>query len=350
MNKSMEQALTGLIPKHDGLLSPKLIELATSLLAQSRSKASNLKAEEEIARSYACANIACERLKQTLNLPKIEPRPPCPPRVYQKLYKHLDNALAAQPTTPRKRTGPYVSKSTPTPSPAKPRATPRQTPRRSAILRKKGLQRGTIIAGLPEWVMPTIRHLCAASSAPAAAPHVFAGVSSILTLPRPLLANDHTSPEEGKKDKILALIIAVYFFVTTRLSGQETSSNDYVTKKKAALEAVAELGEGRNDWEEVTPIDVDAWMAEIGKNRWVTLDWFENITQGAGLDTPRSEAESIDTDGDVEVEDARIPSRVQLSATSASKKNTLQSGLGTMVKSSLAHGSPAYADNGSDAR
>jgi origin recognition complex subunit 6 len=61
MSRPVEQALTNLIPRHPGALPPELIELASSLLAQSRSKASNLKAEEEIGRTYACANIACER-------------------------------------------------------------------------------------------------------------------------------------------------------------------------------------------------------------------------------------------------------------------------------------------------
>lgn len=58
---SIERALTSLIPAHNGPLPSKLVERATSLLAQSRSKASNLKAEEEIARVYVCANLACER-------------------------------------------------------------------------------------------------------------------------------------------------------------------------------------------------------------------------------------------------------------------------------------------------
>ena len=61
MSRPIEQALSNLIPRHPGALPPELIELASSLLAQSKHKASNLKAEEEIGRLYACANIACER-------------------------------------------------------------------------------------------------------------------------------------------------------------------------------------------------------------------------------------------------------------------------------------------------
>ena len=61
MSRPIEQALNNLIPRHPGSIPPELIELASSLLAQSRSKISNLRAEEEIGRTYACANLACER-------------------------------------------------------------------------------------------------------------------------------------------------------------------------------------------------------------------------------------------------------------------------------------------------
>ena len=61
MSRPVEKALGEIIPRLSGPLPPELIELASSLLAQSRSKIANLKAEEEIGRTYACANIACER-------------------------------------------------------------------------------------------------------------------------------------------------------------------------------------------------------------------------------------------------------------------------------------------------
>jgi hypothetical protein len=62
MNKAAaERDLYGLLPGLTGELPSELLQLTTSLLAQSRSKASSLKPDEEIARSYVCANIACER-------------------------------------------------------------------------------------------------------------------------------------------------------------------------------------------------------------------------------------------------------------------------------------------------
>lgn len=65
MDKAVAQALNGLVPTLIGPLPPELLELAVSLLAQSRNKASSLKADEEIARSYACANLACERCEHS---------------------------------------------------------------------------------------------------------------------------------------------------------------------------------------------------------------------------------------------------------------------------------------------
>lgn len=60
-NRPVEQALGTLLPTHADDLPSELVQLATSLVAQSRSFSSSLKPEEEIARPYACAEIACKR-------------------------------------------------------------------------------------------------------------------------------------------------------------------------------------------------------------------------------------------------------------------------------------------------
>lgn len=60
-NRPVEQALSTLLPTHANDLPPELVSLALSLVAQSRSFAASLKPEEEIARPYACAEIACRR-------------------------------------------------------------------------------------------------------------------------------------------------------------------------------------------------------------------------------------------------------------------------------------------------
>ncbi|KXJ96399.1 origin recognition complex, subunit 6, partial [Microdochium bolleyi] len=75
MSRAIEANLLSLLPTQSADLPPPLVNLASSLLAQSRHN-STLKQDEEIARSYACCHIACERLKISLNLPDIQPRPP----------------------------------------------------------------------------------------------------------------------------------------------------------------------------------------------------------------------------------------------------------------------------------
>lgn len=60
-NRPVEQALGNLVPTHASDLPQDLVSLATSLVAHSRSFSSSLKPEEEIARPYACAEIACRR-------------------------------------------------------------------------------------------------------------------------------------------------------------------------------------------------------------------------------------------------------------------------------------------------
>lgn len=61
MNRAVEQDLTRLLPTLNGPLPTELVQLAVSILAQSKSRASSLRAEEEVARGYACAHIACEK-------------------------------------------------------------------------------------------------------------------------------------------------------------------------------------------------------------------------------------------------------------------------------------------------
>lgn len=61
MSRPLEPTLLSLLPTYNEELPTELKELASSLLAQSKQRASTLKAEEEVARTFACAHIACER-------------------------------------------------------------------------------------------------------------------------------------------------------------------------------------------------------------------------------------------------------------------------------------------------
>ncbi|KAK4693115.1 origin recognition complex subunit 6, partial [Lecanoromycetidae sp. Uapishka_2] len=325
MDRSVGQALNGLIPSLSGPLPKELIELAVSLLAQSRSKASSLKAEEEIARSYACANIACERLKQTLNLPKIEPRPPCPPKVYQKLYKYLDSALPARERRSSRPTGTKEVFSTPTSSPAKPRTPAKVRSAGGSVSRTKTTQKlASAAPEVPRWVMPAIRHLCKQLGAPAAPHHIFAGVSSIVS----------TNPPD--EVKIPALIIAIYSFVTTRLSGTPFPSAKYPQLRSQGLDIVkATMGDDVVS-ADVGHADVDHCMREVKNQRWTEMDWFENIPAGVGVGGDEVIVDDIGDDLDDEEtgEGHLLPiKRREIDRDHSAPQDYLQAGLGTMVGS-----------------
>ncbi|RJE23985.1 hypothetical protein PHISCL_03691 [Aspergillus sclerotialis] len=237
-NRPVEQALATLLPTHANDLPQELLSLSLSLVAQSRSFSTHLKPEEEIARPYACAEIACRRLSRALKLPPLLGNPPCPPKAYKNLYGFLERSLSTSiagpkrsgstsvtgtptrsgnsQTTPSKRT-PVSANTTPskqpaaTPTPHRPKPTPTRqaTPlkralsteaptlesrRKSPKLRPNGLSSNSSIPDAPGWVMNSIRTLCKTLSTPAPRtnsfsrppisktlpPHIFAGVSSIL--------------------------------------------------------------------------------------------------------------------------------------------------------------------------
>ncbi|KAH0039495.1 hypothetical protein KCU80_g5161, partial [Aureobasidium melanogenum] len=233
MPTPIEQALITLVPTLNSL-PQELIDLSTSLLAQSRNKASSLKPEEEIGRTYTCAHIAVERLKHRLDIDKVVARPPVAPRIYKKLYGYLDAALK-EPATPRTNRLKDVNTagtpasgrgrrsvlSTPVGTPSKTPAksvksaggTPSKTPasvaksvesvtasgRRTRSARKateeevviqdseEERQKGTEQEqekedNLPEQVRPMAEAVCDALNVPQATPHVCAALSAILQL------------------------------------------------------------------------------------------------------------------------------------------------------------------------
>ncbi|RDW72108.1 hypothetical protein BP5796_08142 [Coleophoma crateriformis] len=349
MNRSIEQALTNLIPRLNGPLPPDLVELASSLLAQSRNKASNLKAEEEVGRAYACCNIACERLKKTLDLPPIEQRPPIPPKVYKKLYAYLDQAL---PQKARKRAGEPIDNDSRTNTPTKRTAgsvVPGSHKTISAFQNertpKKGLKVGNAKdrdARIPKWVVPVIRLLCRESDAAKAMPHVLAGVESLLTLPCPEIEEtprkrarfskgneaERQGSEEIIRGKIPALIAAIYVYVEEKLSGGDFEAKAMKVQRRKALKIVqqsrsdealvARFGEDWTEWEDLDEEDVDKWLQELATKGWVHMDWYENIQSGSGLDLDPDAYDDGDGDGE---DDGREGLRIGM-----------RRGLGTMMQ------------------
>ena len=179
--------------------------------------------------------------------------------------------------------------------------------------------------------MPTIRHLCKSLAAHNAPPHVFAGVSSILTLPPPREPDSTSRAADSTRQlKIPALIVAVLFIVTTRLAGVETPAGEYARQTAIALALLKDRGAELGDQGNLE--DVNECMREIRDKGWNELDWFANIPVGGGSVTQEagnSEGEAfVDDEG---VRETLIPFKKSTDVLKHSHNNYLQAGLGTMV-------------------
>ncbi|ESA43516.1 hypothetical protein GE21DRAFT_2899 [Neurospora crassa] len=306
MNRSIEQALLSLLPTHNTTLPQPLVDLASSLLAQSRHRASTLKAEEEIARTYACAHLACDRLKITLNLPPIDPRPPIPPRIYKRLCSHLSNILPSTSSTPGRGGGtPRKAEQTTAATPRSQRTVKTPTSRlrdqqhraddltaspsagrsarsnRSAATgrtttpgtttgpgKEKPLHqfRGTLFprkdgtsgegGGLPGWMKPTLRFLLKELGPSHIGPVVMSGLESIVA-PR-----GQRTEDEWVNANLVSLLGALYLLVWRGVTwpGSDIDEGKYLAMRKkvvAALKKAREnvkvavkLGTGREEEEE----------------------------------------------------------------------------------------------------
>ncbi|KAM0430493.1 hypothetical protein ACHAPT_005840 [Fusarium lateritium] len=325
MSRQIEQALLSLMPTYGSDLPPALVELAGSLLAQSRLHASTLKAEEEIARLYACANIACDRLKITLDLPPIEPRPPIPPRIYKRLYAHLDNILPNSATTPGRTT----SGRTRTPSSrfrdigSSPASGSRPMPSRGTPTKDQSLaQFRTPLKGdagtptkstgkkaavssehaLHPWIKPTTRFLCEETDHKKLAPTILAGMEAIVT------PGGRRTEDEWVLQHITALFAAIYFFVTMRVkalaSGEAIDREGYIPLRKEILALLTRArkevsvrgldeDEAWDGWSSLKSKEFDDGVARVNERAWLTEDWYQGIADVVKL-TQRSQFDDVE--------------------------------------------------------
>ena len=175
--------------------------------------------------------------------------------------------------------------------------------------------------------MPVIRQLCNQMGAYAAPHHIFAGVSSILV-----------SEEQQSAVKIQALIVAIYILVTTRLAGIETAPDTYQNRRNLALEIVKNASMKDEADVDVSNADIDECMREVKDHKWTHMDWFRNITQGAGvgLDLPEEDEAEDGSESDEANDEGVLPMTMRTRGREDfPEQDFLQAGLGTMVKTSF---------------
>lgn len=247
------------------------------------------------------------RLKITLDLPPIEPRPPIPPRIYKRLYTHLDNILpnnadrrrsSSRVHTPNAKSsgleGSPASQSRPLPS----RGTPTKaqslaqfrskngTPTTNKTPARNGDSNDTNREGLRLWVAPVIRHICTQTDNKKIAATVVAGVETIVGGRR---AEDSWVSEHITET--LAVILHAVFVQAKALSytpGEEERQDLVVPTRKEILEL---LGRVRSEvvfigmeedgaWDGFSKVrvkDFDEAAKYALEQDWFESDWFRSI-------------------------------------------------------------------------
>ncbi|KAI1330591.1 hypothetical protein F5Y16DRAFT_338650 [Xylariaceae sp. FL0255] len=334
MSRTLEPTLYSLLPTYSTALPQPLLKLAASLLARSRHSAGALKAEEEVARSYACAHLACDRLKISLDLPPIQVRPPIPPRLYKRLYAHLDNVLPITSTTKKSsrirtptskaKDSPIFGSSQRIPSRATPskdtslaqfRSPAGKTPTKSAskpppLAAKK--KAGGAISALPAWIRPTIQLLCKELEQEQIGKYVLAGIQTIVA---PL---GRRTKDAWVNDNLTTLLAAVFSLVASQVHvlkrGRQLDSRQYKRIRAAVLETLDHAQQkievqGMDEdelwigWSDITSKDVDKGMAEIIKKGWQKEEWFAGLEQASQWVDPADEDNDVEMGEDLDVED-----------------------------------------------
>lgn len=131
--------------------------------------------------------------------------------------------------------------------------------------------------------------------------------------------------------KIPALIMVVFLAVYARLTATETPVDRFMDLKETGF-GVLEEHTGQEGMAEarITEEDFEALILAFRDRGWAKMDWFKNITLGAGLGLDHIIAESGESGSENE-EEVEQKSLLNFHDLEGNEKDYLQAGLGTMV-------------------
>lgn len=193
-----------------------------------------------------------------------------------------------------------------------------------------------------------------------APPHVYAGVACILTLSRANLATANGSSNLSKRlrrsqttlsntaptstiedDKIPALIASIVFYVLRALSGKNTTPKEYDSLRDRTVEAIFAFCDTRqlpisNTTALELARDIDQFIAQAHRSRWLEEEWFSNIPAESGIDNE-------DDDEGTNMQDAVNNDDMDVVPQEAAEQSDamLSAGLGTMMQPRVDWLSPA---------
>ena len=174
---------------------------------------------------------------------------------------------------------------------------------------------------IPTWLIPVIRHLCKTLGAPVATPHIFAGVSSILS-----------SDNRPADVNIPALMTTTCILTLNILTGEETEPAEYLRRRGAASAAIQEALAKHGVQVDCCQADIDECMRQVNKYGWTDMDWFENL-EGRSCLNEKGHGKKAGGADDAHDREARIlPAHTNdLVSANLDEEDYLQAGLGTMM-------------------
>ncbi|KAK8087361.1 origin recognition complex subunit 6 [Apiospora phragmitis] len=357
MSRTLETTLLSLVPTYPSASSlPRpLVDLASSLLTQSRHNASTLKAEEEVAREHACAHLACERLKTSLDLPPIQARPPVPPRIYKRLYTHLDHILPANTVgksgrvrTPSSKLreaqqggglfgstgGGSIERTHNRGTPSKETSLAQFRSRTDGTPTKSSAKKGIVTPAkrkadgdrdvLPPWIRPTIQFLCTQMNQSRIGRIILAGMETIV-LPR-----GRRTTDEWVNSNLTPLLAGIAFLTVWQIISLETEETDLKAYAKARDQVLKTVLKARDvvevkgvededaaweGWSDIKTKDIDKTVEKGTKSGWQESGWFGSIRDmvdacGTGKGN-KGASNSEDGGGEDEVDD-EVMDRMQM--------------------------------------
>lgn len=196
--------------------------------------------------------------------------------------------------------------------------------------------------------MPLVRQLCKAWEEPSLAPHIFAGLGSIVKFQRQKAVDSTTTGVTSSRGRsrrsiagikgsteheaidesdIPALCAVLLFYTHARVSDKETTADQYLQQRETAARTILHTEQGKDIAKSDLLADIERFMRKA-QNGWLDLEWYQNIPEGEidefGLDEHMPDVEATN-------KPSTTPKKRKRDATSTDS-GALQRGFGTMMQ------------------
>ena len=171
---------------------------------------------------------------------------------------------------------------------------------------------------LPSWTMPTIRALCRALATPTAAPHVYAGVSSVSRLAASPATPSRKRPRRSSiaataaVPSLPALIAVLAFYTLSALSDAAPDETEYLAQRETAVRVLRAhvpppaLEDADADGPDPLVPEIERLMREAKAGGWLEMEWFRNVVPGWADGQGERDAEDEAGEGESEAGDIMV--------------------------------------------